>query len=249
MASVKPKSKLAYLSYDQIQTKIDQGLLDEYDLIFEKNEHVLYILDKEKNIVPVTSRIDSYQSEASAITALNSKTDTYEGQIVNILVDGKYIPYSVNKDSSAVVDTYYVTRIGIDDYNDLINKPVENIVATQEVVLSELADGIYSLVGNYRISDQDTTHRMITSKEFVIKETAIDEDNIEYIHITEISGKSIKNYICTDVNFIEDRYVLLSELGNEVEDIIQLEVPQMIDDYVENHSASAEDIQNLFNAN
>ena len=249
MASVKPKSKLAYLSYDQIQTKIDQGLLDEYDLIFEKNEHVLYILDKEKNIVPVTSRIDSYQSEASAITALNSKTDTYEGQIVNILINGKYIPYTVNKDSSAVVDTYYVTRIGIDDYNDLINKPVENIVATQEVILSELDDGIYSLVGNYRISDQDTTHRMVTSKEFVIKETATDEDNIEYIHITEISGKSIKNYICTDVSFIEDRYVLFSELGNEVEDIIQLEVPQMIDDYVENHSASAEDIQNLFNAN
>ena len=246
MASVKPKSKLAYLSYDQIQTKIDQGLLDEYDLIFEKNEHVLYILDKEKNIVSVTSRIDSYQSEASAITALNSKTDTYEGQIVNILINGKYIPYTVNKDSSAVVDTYYVTRIGIDDYNDLINKPVENIVATQEVILSELDDGIYSLVGNYRISDQDTTHRMITSKEFVIKETATDEDNIEYIHITEISGKSIKNYICTDASFIEDRYVLFSELGNEVEDIIQLEVPQMIDDYVVSHEATDEDIRRLF---
>ncbi len=244
--SIKPKSKLAYLKYEQIQPYIDSGKLDQYDTIFIVDTKEWAIIDKDLNIVPITSRIDSYQSEASAITALNSKTDTYEGQIVNILVDGKYVPYTVNKDSSDVVGTYYVTRIGIDDYNDLINKPVENIVATQEVVLTELADGIYSLVGNYRISDQDTTHRMITSKEFVIKETATDEDNIKYIHITEISGKSIKNYICTDVNFIEDRYVLLSEIGNEVEDIIQLEVPQMIDDYVGTHEATDEDIKNLF---
>lgn len=243
----KPKSKLAYLSYDKIQEKIDAGILDEYDLIFEKDSHELYVLDKDKNIVPVKSRIDSYQSEASAIEVLNSKTDTYEGQIVNILVSGECTPYSVNKD--ATTERFYIKKIGIDDYNNLINKPIENIVANEEVILSELDDGVYSLVGNYRISDQDTTHRMITSKEFVIKETATDEDNIEYIHITEISGKSIKNYICTDVNFIEDRYVLLSELGNKVEDIIQLEVPQMIEDYVETHSASTEDIQNLFNAN
>ena len=246
MASVKPKSKLAYLSYDQIQTKIDQGLLDEYDLVFEKYEHVLYILDKDKNIVPVQSRIDSYQSEARAIAALNSKTDTYEGQIVNILVDGKYVPYTVNKDSSAVVDSYYITRISIDDYNDLINKPIENIVANEEVILSELDDGIYSLVGNYRISTLDETHRMITSKEFIIKETVTDEDNIDFIHITEIGSKSIKKYVCTEVSFIEDRYVLLSDLGNRIEDIIQAEVPQMIDDYVQTHEATAEDIQNLF---
>lgn len=249
MASTKPKSKLAYLSYDQIQPKIDAGLLDEYDLIFDKNSHEMLILDKDKNIVPVKSKIDSYQSVSDAETALNAKTDTYVGQIVNILVDGKYIPYSVNKDSSAVVDTYYVTRIGIDDYNDLKNKPIENIVANEEVILSELVDGVYSLVGNYRISELDATHRMVASKVLFVKQTFVDENNIEYVHITELGAKAIKNYICTEVSFTEDRFVLLSELGNEVEDIIQTEVPQIIDDYVENHSASTEDIQNLFNAN
>lgn len=243
----KPKSKLAYLSYDQIQPRIDSGQLDQYDLIYEKSQHLLYIIDKDMNIVPVKSRIDSYQSEASAITALNSKTDTYEGQIVNILVDGKYIPYSVNKD--VTTERFYIKRIGIDDYNDLINKPIENIVANEEVVLTELDDGVYSLVGNYRISELDETHRMTTSKELFIKETVTDEDNIEYIHITEIGGKSIKNYICTNVSFIEDRYVLFSELGDKVEDIIQAEVPQMISDYVADHKASETDIQNLFNAN
>ena len=243
----KPKSKLAYLSYDQIQPRIDSGQLDQYDLIYEKSQHLLYIIDKDMNIVPVTSRIDSYQSEASAIEALNSKTDTYEGQIVNILVSGNYIPYSVNKD--ATTERFYIKRIGIDDYNDLINKPIENIVANEEVVLTELDDGVYSLVGNYRISELDETHRMTTSKELFIKETVTDEDNIEFIHITEIGGKSIKNYICTNVSFIEDRYVLFSELGDKVEDIIQAEVPQMISDYVADHKASETDIQNLFNAN
>ena len=242
----KPKSKLAYLSYDQIQPRIDSGQLDQYDLIYEKNQHLLYIVDKDMNIVPITSRIDSYQSEASAIAALNSKTDTYEGQIVNILVDGEYVPFIVNKDSSAVVDTYYLTRIGIHDYNDLINKPIENIIANDEVIISELEDGIYSLVGNYRIDTLDETHRMTATKVLFIKETSTDEDNIQYIHITEIGSKSIKLYTCTDVSFSEDRYVYLSELGNQIEDIIQIEVPQMIETYVETHQATDEDIQNLF---
>lgn len=240
----KPKSKLAYLSYNKIQEKINAGILDEYDLIFEKDSHELYVLDKDKNIVPVKSRIDSYQSEANAIEALNSKTDTYEGQIVNILISGEYIPYKVNKD--ATTERFYIKRISIDDYNDLINKPIENIVANEEVILSELDDGIYSLVGNYRICDLDETHRMVTSKEFVLKETATNEDNIEFIHITELGSKSIKNYICTEVSFTEDRYVYLSELGNEIEDVIHVEVPLMIDDYVQTHQATDEDIQNLF---
>ena len=120
----KPKSKLAYLSYDQIQTKIDQGLLDEYDLIFEKNSHEMIILDKDKNIVPIKSRIDAYQSESDAITALNNNTDTYVGQIINILEDGKYVPFSVNSNASTGV--YYITRVGVNDYNELLNKPITN---------------------------------------------------------------------------------------------------------------------------
>lgn len=244
MASVKPKSKLAYLSYDQIQTKIDQGLLDEYDLIFEKNEHVLYILDKEKNIVPVKSRIDSYQSEEAAIIALNSKTDTYEGQIVNILVDDKYIPYSVNKDSNT--GDYLVTRIGIDDYNDLINKPVENIVANDEILLSDLDDGFYTLVGSYRFCDLDQTHRMTSIKKFFIIQSLLDDNNNTITHITEFSGTSIRKYICSDTEFIEDRYVLQSELGDNVSAILDVELPGRLDAYVEQNQATTEDIQNLF---
>lgn len=246
MASVKPKSKLAYLSYDQIQPRIDSGQLDQYDLIYEKSQHLLYIIDKDMNIVPITSRIDSYQSEASAIEALNSKTDTYEGQIVNILVDGKYIPYSVNKDSSAVVNTYYVTRIGIDDYNDLKNKPVENIVTDTEILLSDLDDGFYTLIGSYRFCNLDQTHRMTSIKKYFIINSLLDDNNNTITHITEINGTSITKYICSVDSFVEDRYVLASELGNDVSDILDVELPGRLDDYVQQNQATQQDIQNLF---
>lgn len=262
MASTKPKSKLAYLSYDQIQTKIDQGILDQYDLVYEKNEHILYIIDKDMNIVPVESKIDSFQSESEALEYINSHTDTYPGKIINIYEEDKFIPYIVNLNAST--GDFYVLPVSTisddHDYNHLFNKPIENIVATDEVILANLDDGIYSLVGNYRISDLDTTHRMITSKELFIKQTATEEDNIEYVYITEINSKNVKRYICTDESFIEDRYILFSELGNEVDDIIQVEVPVIVDnmiqtevpgmisDYIDNHSASTEDIRNLFNS-
>ncbi|MBR2246572.1 MAG: hypothetical protein IJ880_06055 [Bacilli bacterium] len=105
----KPKSKLAYLSYDQIQGKIDGGILDEYDMIFEKNQKIFYILDKDKNVIPVGARLDSYQSVSDAISALNTKTDTYVGQIVSIITNGEYIPYSVNYNSST--GSYYVVKV------------------------------------------------------------------------------------------------------------------------------------------
>ena len=240
----KPKSKLAYLSYDQIQPRIDSGLLDEYDLIFEKNSHEMLILDKDKNIVPVKSTLDSYQSESDAITALNSKTNTYVGQIVNILEGNKYVPFSVNLNSST--GDYYITRVGVNDYDELINKPIINIVADNEVIISELEDGIYSLVGNYRINTLDPTHRMTTSKRFFIKDTSVEDGNI---YITEINGKSIEHYVCTDVDFVEDRYVLVSELGNEVEDVLDVELPGRMDEYVNENEATPQQINSLFDTN
>lgn len=244
MASIKPKSKLAYLKYDQIQSYIDSGKLDQYDTIFIVDTKEWAIIDKDLNIVPVKSRIDSYQSEASAIEALNSKTDTYEGQIVNILVDGKYIPYSVNKD--ATTEKFYIKRIGIDDYNDLINKPIENIVANDEILLSDLDDGFYTLVGSYRFCNLDQTHRMTSIKKFFIIQSLLDDNNNTITHITEFSGASITKYICSDTEFIEDRYVLQSELGDDVSAILDVELPGRLDAYVEQNQATTEDIQNLF---
>lgn len=244
MAGTKPKSKLAYLSYDQIQPKIDAGLLDEYDLIFDKNSHEMLILDKDKNIVPVKSKIDSYQSVSDAETALNAKTDTYVGQIVNILTDGEYIPYSVNLDSSA--GSYYVTRVGINDYNDLINKPIINIIADNEVVLTDLDDGFYTLIGNYRICDLDTTHRMAAAQKYFVIESLLDDNNNTITHITEISGSRVFKYICSDTEFVEDRYILASEIEGNVDEVLDREFDDRADNYVANHQATNQEIIDLF---
>lgn len=247
MATIKPKSKLAYLKYEQIQPYIDSGKLDQYDYIFITDRKTWAIIDKELNIVEITARLDSYQSESDAITALNNKSDTYIGQIVNILENDEFIPYSVNRNSST--NRYYITPIGTRDYDKLENKPIINIVSNTETIISELDDGIYSLVGNYRISELDTTHRMTGSKIFLIKETSTDtvgEETIQRIHITEINGKSIQKYICTTDAFVEDRYVMLSEMGDEVSGVLDVELPGRLDEYVANNQASDQDIRNLF---
>lgn len=244
MASTKPKSKLAYLSYDQIQGKIDGGILDEYDMIFEKNQKIFYILDKDKNIIPAGSRLDSYQSVSDAVTALNTKTNTYEGQIVNILEDDKYIPYSVNFDSS--VGKYYVTRVGVNDYNELLNKPIVNIVADNEIVLTDLDDGFYTLIGNYRICNLDTTHRMAAAQKYFVIESLLDDNNNTITHITEISGSRVFKYVCSDTEFVEDKYILASEIEGNVDEVLDNEFDDRADNYVANHQATNQEIIDLF---
>ena len=244
MAGVKPKSKLAYLSYDQIQTKIDQGLLDEYDLIFEKNTHEMFLLDKNKTLVPIKSRIDLYPSASNAITAINAKTDTYEGQIINILEDGKYVPYSIYL--NLTTGNYGITRVGTKDYDQLDNKPITNITADNEVVLANLDDGIYTLIGNYRICDLDTTHRMAVARKFFIIESLSDNNNNVITHVTEINGLRIFNYTCSNTEFVEDRYILASEIDDNVDDVLDREFDGRADQYVAAHQATNQEIIDLF---
>lgn len=246
MSSIKPKSKQGYLNFDQIQAYIDSGKLDQYDVIYAIDRKTWNIIDKDLNIVPIISRIDNYQSEEDAVNAINNRTDTYSGQIINVFIDGKYIPYVVNEDENNI---FYITCVSTsaDDYNydSLYNKPIENIVADVEVILSELDNGAYTLLGNYRLCDVDITHRSTAIKKYFIIEHDIENgDNVTFI--TEISGKNTLRYSCYDDRFIEDRYVLASELGNEVEDILDEELPGRIDDYIQNNQASQQDIDNLF---
>lgn len=246
--AIKPKAKQAYLKYDQIQAYIDSGKLDQYDFIYATDRHTWNIIDKDLNIVPIQSRIICFESESEAIEYINSNADSYPGKIINIYETDKYVPYIINLD--AETEKYYVSPVSTisddHDYNNLFNKPIENIIANEEIILSELEDGIYTLKGMYRICEQDETHRILTTKETFIKET-ISENDREIIYISEFNSKSINRYICTENDFIEDRYILLSELNSIIERIIDTDIPQKIDEYIEGHLASENDIRNLFN--
>lgn len=60
------KIKHAYINYNQIQSLIDNGRLDKYDLVIAKDKKNLYIIDENLNIQPVvnnTGYIESKQLE------------------------------------------------------------------------------------------------------------------------------------------------------------------------------------------
>ena len=102
------RAKWAYLPYDSIQPKIDEGILDQFDVIYTSDSHENLIITPDLTLWSVRSRIYTFDSVADANTALNTNTDTYKGQIVSILNGDKYTAYVVNQDSNGV---YSVTTL------------------------------------------------------------------------------------------------------------------------------------------
>lgn len=229
----KPKSKLAYLSYDQIQPRIESGELDQYDLVYEKNQRILYMIDKDKNVIPISSRLVSYQSEEEAIVDLNNRTDTYSGQVINVLNDGMYIPYVVNKNND---NEYYITSIAeiceYTDYNKLSNVPITNIIANVEdnLVLSELSDGYYNVLGTFKISPIESTTHIVTSPVmYVIKHRGSD------VYVRPLD--SIENEL-----YIVDSQ---GEIGQTIIPTMD-EVEDEIENYITRSLATTDDVDSLF---
>lgn len=243
----KPRGKQAYLNYNQIQSYIDQNLLDSYDEVFAKDRGIKYYIDDNHNIVEIKSTNDVFNSELEALTKLNSLgSDYYVGQIISIKSDEEYIGYIVNYNTTT--KQYSIAKIcdRMIDYNKLENIPIINIVANDPIVLSDLDDGYYSIVGSYQISPDDTTHRIATSKVSFIIEHDVDKDNNAITYITEQKSKRIKHYIAKEGELIEDGYVLASDLEQEIIDVIDDNVDKNISEYVDNNQATSDDISNLF---
>ena len=80
------RAKWAYLSYDSIQTKINEGVLDAYDIIYTKDSHENVIISPDLEIWSVRSRIYVFDSVEEANTQLNANTDTYIGQMLQFYV-------------------------------------------------------------------------------------------------------------------------------------------------------------------
>lgn len=198
------RAKWAYLSYDSIQQKIDEGVLDSYDVIYTKDTHENYIITPELDIWPVKSRIYTFGSVTEANEKLNINTDTYKGQIVAILNDDKYKAYIVNQNENSI---YYTTPLSEDniDYNTLGNKPIENLVGTldEPIVVTSLSSGLYKIKGQYKIADsEETVYLSVNGDMFIL------EDN----HIKRITKDTITDYIIdgdviTKKVYITDEYL------------------------------------------
>lgn len=252
MAGVTPKSKLGYFStYDILLSKVSAGKVDAYDFCYVKDTNTFYIIDKDLNPVEFKSRLDSYDTEADALIDLNSRTDTYEGKIVNIYKVDKYVPYIANKD--AVSGDYYVLEIStisdIYDYNILDNKPIENIVAdvSDNLVLSDLSDGYYNVKGTFKIAPNDaTTHINTSNILYVVRH----EDGFAYVRSLDAKTNDVYK-VDGAGDMTADEVPTVEEVNQMVADILQDFVDNDLDGAIDDHlveiMATENDISNLFN--
>ena len=202
------RAKWAYLPYDSIQQKIDEGVLDAYDVIYTKDSHENVIVTPELQMWSVKSKIYTFNSISDANVKLNENTDTYKGQIVSILNGDKYTAYVVNQDPNGV---YFATALSADniDYNTLGNRPIENLVGTLDspIMISNLDTGMYKVKGQYKISATDITTYLSTDGDLFI----IGESDTGKI-IKRFTKDTIQDYVISDSGvekktYITDKYL------------------------------------------
>ena len=92
-------SKLGYGNYNNIDAAISEGKLNGKDIVITKDTSELVYLRDDNTKQVIRGRVARFASEALALDALNAAADTYAGQIVMILSDGKYVPYIVQDDA------------------------------------------------------------------------------------------------------------------------------------------------------
>ena len=92
-------SKLGYGNYDNIDAAISEGKLNGKDIVITKHTSELVYLRDDNTKQVIRGRVARFASEELALDALNAAADTYAGQSVMILSDGKYVPYIVQDDA------------------------------------------------------------------------------------------------------------------------------------------------------
>ena len=221
------RAKWAYLSYDSIQQKVDEGVLDSYDVIYTKDTHENLIVTPDLQLWSVKSKVYVFNSVDEANTQLNLNTDTYVGQIVSILNDDKCKGYIVNK---GINDVYFVDALTVDDidYNTIGNRPIENLVGTLDIpiLIDSLSDGIYKIKGQYKISNTDiTTYLSADGDLFIIENTDTEK------HIKRFTKDDIYDFVITDTDIIKKFYITDEYLLNN---------GYTTNDYVDNKIAALE---------
>ena len=203
------RAKNGYMRYASIETKIQSGEIDAYDVIFTTDTHESYVISPNLEPWVVRSRVYVFDSVEDANTQLNANADTYVGQIVSILVDDKYKGYIVNSvDSQFTVTPLWENPEQI-DYNTLGNRPIVNLVGTldETIVIDELNSGIYSIKGQYKISNLIETIYLSASSVIAMVEKDGDITHIKHITTDQITDFFISDNSVTSHEYITDQYL------------------------------------------
>lgn len=195
MAKKTNRAKLGYLNYDEIRTRIDNDDLSIFDVIYTRDTHETILITPELELLPIKSKVYCYPDVNTAESLLNKATDTYAGQMVSILTDDVYLGYIVNQTSTGI---FYVSPLSSKnnanlDYNTLGNKPIINLVGTysEPVLVESLKDGVYSIKGQYKISELIETVYLAASNILFIVETIEDMTYVKKIASNEIVDYAI----------------------------------------------------------
>ena len=196
--------KFAYLTYDDMLSKLESGDLNEYDIIYSKDKYVTYLITEELKPLQLRSRVYIFDSVSEAEIKLNESTDTYIGQVVSILYNDTYRGYIVNQKSGKFIVTPLWEHPEQIDYDTLGNRPIVNLVGTLDkpIMVSELDDGIYRIKGQYKISDLEETIYLSASD--ILMTVSKNNQNIE---IKKITSDDITDYIITNSNISKNTYV------------------------------------------
>ena len=228
------RAKWAYLSYDSIQTKINEGVLDAYDIIYTKDSHENVIISPDLEIWSVRSRIYVFDSVEEANTQLNANTDTYIGQIVAILCNDTYRGYIVNSVNSQFTVTPLWENPDQIDYNTLGNRPIVNLEGTlgNTIIVDELDNGIYNIKGQYKIDSSDVTLNISANEILFMVEKSDDS-----IKIKQISHDNITDYLVLDGVITSDTYITseyLSQCDYATKEYVDIKIAALQESINEN---------------
>lgn len=189
--------KYAYLDYSDIPTRIENGEIDQYDVVFTKDTHEQYLIKDDLSLLNIKSRIYCFDSIISAKEKLNSNTDTYEGQIVAIADNdsGVYHGYIVNKSNDKYIITSLTDNGNKIDYDSLVHRPIINKTGSlaNPLTIGELDNGLYSVSGEYRIFlEYPTIFSSSINHLFVV------EKENDKIYVKDVQAKKTVIYVLSN---------------------------------------------------
>ena len=237
------RAKYAYLSYDGMISKIADGTLDGYDIVYCNDTHENYVISPELQPLSVRSRVYVFDSVEKANIQLNINTDTYVGQIVSVIVEDKCKGYIVNRDSDG---NYYVNKLTEGDIPESGVVYIKGTLANK-VVIFELGDGIYAIDGQYQIVPSGTVF-MTGSKELFIRSNDgvhhINGNSIEKYTVSDDGTVNINTYL-TDTDL--SQYITKSDAQQIILDLITQNVEDEVIKTLGKSIAQQSDIENILN--
>lgn len=267
--------KYAYLDYSDISTRIKNGEIDQYDVVFTKYTHEQYLIKDDLSLLNIKSRIYCFDSIISAKEKLNSNTDTYEGQIVAIADNdsGVYHGYIVNKSNDEYIITSLTDNGNKIDYDSLVHRPIINKTGSlaNPLTIGELDNGLYSVSGEYRIFLEYPTifsssinHLFVVEKEndkIYVKDVQAKKTVIYVLSNGQVSIEDVitSNYL-TENQYITETdfdakikaldFVTRNEISDYVKQItteyLEQNLDSKIDEKINSLIADDSEIDNLF---